>query len=267
MSNTKPLILVVEDEKNLAEILAAELDRAGMDAQVCPRAEAANRFLERNSANLMLLDLNLPDSSGLTFLQQLRQRSASLPTIILTGNSNETDKIQALNLGADDYVTKPFSSAELVARINAVLRRSETTPDQYTSKHPQITREPFQFCGAVVNPNRVEIEFGNSQVEKIGRKELGILSYLAKNPGVVISRRSLIHAVWGIHADVRSRSLDQYVVRIRNTFADHGWNIDAFRTVHGMGYIYDPEGQSPMSAMDASNEEASILENRFVPAV
>lgn len=245
MSNTKPLILVVEDEKNLAALLAAELDEAGMDAQVCARAEAAGRFLERNSANLMLLDVGLPDRSGFSFLQELQQRNVNLPTIFLTGSAAEADKIQGLNLGADDYITKPFSSKELVARINAVLRRSDNSHDTYGTKYAQIIREPFKFCGALINPNRVEIDFGGGKIQKIGRKELGILSYLVQNPGIVISRRSLIHAVWGLHADVRSRSLDQYVVRIRNTFADHKWNLDAFRTVHGMGYIYDPEGQAP----------------------
>lgn len=245
MSTSKPLILVVEDEKNLATLLAEQLDQAGMDAQVCPRAETAGRFLERNSANLMLLDVSLPDRSGFSFFEELQQKNVHLPTIFLTGSSAEADKLRGLRLGADDYMTKPFSCAELVARIQAVLRRTENIRDQQMAKGTQLSREPFSFCGATINPNRMEIDFGGKSTEKIGRKELGILSYLSQNPGTVVSRRSLIHAVWGIHADVRSRSLDQYVVRIRLAFARHQWNTDAFRTVHGVGYIYDPQGETP----------------------
>ncbi len=245
MSTSKPLILVVEDEKNLATLLAEQLDQAGMDAQVCPRAEAAGRFLERNSANLMLLDVSLPDRSGFSFFEELQQKNVNLPTIFLTGSSAEADKLRGLRLGADDYMTKPFSCAELVARIQAVLRRTDTVSDPHANRNMQLSRDPFSFCGATVNPNRMEIDFGGKSTEKIGRKELGILSYLSQNPGTVISRRSLIHAVWGIHADVRSRSLDQYVVRIRLAFAHHQWNTEAFRTVHGVGYIYDPQGETP----------------------
>ena len=247
MSTSKPLVLVVEDEKNLATLLAEQLDQAGMDAQVCPRVEAASRFLERNSANLMLLDVSLPDRSGFAFFEELQQKNMNLPTIFLTGSSAEADKLRGLRMGADDYVTKPFSCPELVARIQAVLRRTENTQEMPSSKNTQLGRDPFKFCGATVNPNRMEIDFGGKGTEKIGRKELGILSYLAQNTGTVISRRSLIHAVWGIHADVRSRSLDQYVVRIRLAFMRHDWNTDSFRTVHGVGYIYDPEASESSS--------------------
>jgi len=241
MTTSKPLILVVEDEKNMATMLAEHLDQAGMDAQVCPRADAAGRFLERNSANLMILDINLPDRTGFSFFEELQQKNLNLPTIFLTGNNSENDKLRVLRLGADDYITKPFSGAELIARIQAVLRRTESVRDQQLPKITQIIREPFLFCGARINPNRMEIEFEGKGTEKIGRKELGILAYLVQHPGTVISRRSLIHAVWGIHADVRSRSLDQYVVRIRLAFERYNWNTDSFRTVHGVGYIYDPD--------------------------
>jgi DNA-binding response OmpR family regulator len=194
---------------------------------------------------MMLLDVSLPDRSGFSFFEELQQRNLNLPTIFLTGSAAEADKLRGLRLGADDYMTKPFSCAELVARIQAVLRRTENMRDQQMTRSTQLIREPFTFCEAKINPTRMEIEFGTKATERIGRKELGILSYLAQNPGTVISRRSLIHAVWGIHADVRSRSLDQYVVRIRLAFMRHNWNIDAFRTVHGVGYIYDPLDQAP----------------------
>jgi DNA-binding response OmpR family regulator len=95
-----------------------------------------------------------------------------------------------------------------------------------------------------VTPERLEISFPDGAIQKIGRKELGILAYLNAHPGQVITRKALIHSVWGIHADVKSRSLDQYIVKVRDLFQEHGIRLDAFRTVHGIGYIFDPRGIS-----------------------
>ncbi|HEX2100773.1 MAG TPA: response regulator transcription factor [Candidatus Synoicihabitans sp.] len=240
----KPLILVVEDEEELAKLIAMHLEEAGMQAQLCNRAAHALRFLKRNFANLMLLDVNLPDQSGFALLEELHQNDITVPTIFLTGNVLEVHKVRGLELGGDDYITKPFGYAELVARIRAVLRRAESKDDLKITKNAKITDEPFQFCGATVNPERLEIHFPVGGSEKIGRKELGILAYLRANEGTVITRKALIHSVWGIHADVKSRSLDQYIVKVREMFKRHGLTLDSFRTVHGVGYIFDPAGVS-----------------------
>jgi len=98
----------------------------------------------------------------------------------------------------------------------------------------------FRFNGAEVHPERLELIFPSGKKHKLGRKELGILYHLHANPGVIISRHSLIHAVWGVHADIRSRSLDQYVAKIRDAFEDHGRKLDSLRTIHGIGYWYEP---------------------------
>jgi DNA-binding response OmpR family regulator len=142
-------------------------------------------------------------------------------------------------MGGDDYITKPFSFPELIARINAVLRRAETAKDFQITQNARLTEEPFAFCGAEINPLRLEANFPDGETEKIGRKELGIMIYLVSNPGTVLTRRSLIHAVWGVHADIKSRSLDQYIVKIRDLLARHQCTADCFRTIHGVGYIYD----------------------------
>ena len=241
----KPLILVVEDEEELAKLIAMHLEEAGMQAQLCNRAAHASRFLKKNFANLMLLDVNLPDQSGFALLEELHQSDISVPTIFLTGNATEVLKVRGLELGGDDYITKPFGYAELIARIRAVLRRAEAKDDLKITKNASVNDEPFPFCGATVNPERLEILFPDAQVEKIGRKELGILAYLRANEGTVITRKALIHSVWGIHADVKSRSLDQYIVKVRDLFKRHGLTLDAFRTVHGVGYIFDPSNASP----------------------
>ncbi len=243
-SEPAPLILVVEDEDELAKLIAQHLEEAGMQTQVYNRCALAFRFLKRNFANLMLLDLTLPDQSGFALMEDLRANDMSVPTILLTGNTLEVSKVKALEMGGDDYITKPFSFAELVARIHAVLRRAELRSDFNITKNVRILDEPFTFLGIKISPVRLEAEFPDGAIESIGRKEIGILSYLQNNQGVVITRKALIHAVWGLHADVRSRSLDQYVVKIRELCKKYNVDLSTFRTVHGVGYIFDPQGVS-----------------------
>ena len=236
----KPLILIVEDEPELAKLIAVHLENAGMNTQVYDRAAHAMKFLGHNFANLLLLDINLPDQSGFALLEELKKADKVIPTIFLTGNSLENYKVQGLEMGGDDYITKPFSYPELVARFRAVLRRAESNRDQNVTRNVRVSDQPFEICGAKISPERLEIEFPVGTIVKIGRKELGILAHLDANRGSVITRKALIHAVWGIHADVKSRSLDQYIVRVRNLFKEHGLNLDTFRTVHGVGYIFEP---------------------------
>lgn len=244
MAKPKPLILIVEDDPELAHLISDQLESSGMLTQVHHRAANVVRYLKNNFANLMLLDINLPDQSGFELIDRLKSENIEVPIIFLTGNNNETDRVRGLDMGGDDYITKPFSFTELVARIHAVLRRAETSLDNRITKNASISEEPFEFQGAMINPERLEIEFPDKQVEKIGRKELGILSFLNANPNTVITRRTLIHGVWGIHADVRSRSLDQYIVKVRSLFQKHGLDLDAFKTIHGVGYIYNKDAES-----------------------
>lgn len=251
MSNTppprtepKPLIVIVEDEPELASLVALHLEKAGMHTQICNRAQHALKFLKKNFANLLLLDINLPDQSGFSLLEELKNEDISVPVIFVTGNVEEPSKVKGLDLGGDDYVTKPFSYVELIARIRAVLRRTESNADFNVTKNVKVSDQPFDFCGARVTPERLEISFPDGTTQKLGRKELGILAYLNAHPGQVITRKALIHSVWGIHADVKSRSLDQYIVKVRDLFDAHGLELNAFRTVHGIGYIFDPRGIS-----------------------
>jgi len=247
MAKPKPLILIVEDDPELAHLISDQLESSGMLTQVHHRAANVVRYLQSNFANLMLLDVNLPDESGFSLVDKLKAENLEVPIIFLTGNDNETDRVKGLEMGGDDYITKPFSFTELVARIHAVLRRAETSLDSRVTKNASISEEPFDFQGGMVNPERMEIQFADGKAEKIGRKELGILSYLHSNPDTVITRRTLIHSVWGIHADVRSRSLDQYIVKVRNLYTKHGESLDAFKTIHGVGYIYNTKEDTKAS--------------------
>ena len=237
----KPLIVVVEDEAELASLIGQHLERAGMRVQLCSRAGHALKFLQRNFANLILLDLVLPDQGGFELYEDLKAANINVPVIFVTANLEEASKVHGLEQGGDDYITKPFSFAELTARIKAVLRRADYKEDLNLTHNVKVNTEPFDFCGARITPVRLEIGFPDGETVPIGRKELGILSYLNEHPGEVITRKALIHSVWGQHADVRSRSLDQYVVKVRELFKKKGLDLAEFRTVHGIGYIFDPK--------------------------
>lgn len=254
MSSPKPLILVVEDDKPIAAAISQQLERAGMQTQVYYRASHVLRFLKNNFANLLLLDINLPDQTGFSLLQDIQQHNIRIPIIFLTGDDSEMYKVKGLEMGADDYVTKPFSYAELIARIHAVLRRAETAQDFNVTNNVKVTQEPFDFCGARVFPLRMEMEFTQGEPHKIGKKELGIMAYVASHPHTVITRRSLIHAVWGLHADIRSRSLDQYIVKIRNAFSSRDLATEVFKTLHGVGYIYRPEEEALAETLAANGQ-------------
>jgi two-component system alkaline phosphatase synthesis response regulator PhoP len=236
----RPLIVVVEDEEQMLKLITEHLENAGMNVQGYNRCAPALRFLQHNFANLILLDITLPDSSGFELLKELKAQDINVPVIFVTGNSMEEDKVKGLNMGGDDYITKPFSYPELVARIHAVLRRSEVVADFNVTKNVRTIDGPFEFLGTQIHPDRLEIVFPNGVTHKTGRKELGILAYLHSHVGVVITRKELIHSVWGIHADIRSRSLDQYIVKVRAAFEKNGLSLDCFKTVHGIGYIYEP---------------------------
>eukprot|EP01034_Spumella_vulgaris_P010547 gene10547-biopygen9254 len=151
----KPLIVIVEDEAELAKLIAIHLDRAGMNTQICNRTDHAAKFLKKNFANLVLLDITLPDQSGFAFLEQLKASGTTVPVIFVTGNDQEASKLKGLDMGGDDYITKPFSYAELVARIHAVLRRAESSADQNLTKNVKVSDEPFDFCGARISPPRL----------------------------------------------------------------------------------------------------------------
>src|SRR4051812_47254702 len=168
-TEAKPLIVIVEDEVELASLMSQHLERAGMHTQTCNRAQHALKFLKKNFANLILLDINLPDQSGFSLVDDLKAADIHVPVIFLTGNVEEPSKVKGLDMGGDDYVTKPFSYAELVARIRAVLRRTESNTDQNVTKNVKVSDEPFEFCGAKITPERLEISFSDGNVQKLGR--------------------------------------------------------------------------------------------------
>ena len=238
-----PLIVIIEDEQELAQLISRYIENAGMRTQICHRADKAMRFLKANHANLLLLDIKLPDKSGFELLKELRSKNIHVPIIFVTGNAIEETIIRGLTVGGEDYITKPFSYPQLLARIKVVLRREVKGGDLFLTPNVSLADQPFEFCGAQVNPQRLEIILPGLPPQKVGRKEIGIMAYLKQNIGEVIPRNALIHAVWGLHANIQSRSIDQYIVKVRGFCRSSKAGLEAVRTVHGVGYLFDPEGK------------------------
>lgn len=236
----KPVVAIIEDDRSLASLIDEQLSDAGFATHVFHKGASALRHLESSHAHVALLDLSLPDMDGMEVLARMQRLSRPVPVVFLSATDSEAAIARALDAGADDYVRKPFGAEELCARLRAVLRRTETASDLRLTRNADLATGIFAFGPAKVHPERLEVEFANGKRSKIGRKELGILFHLHTNPGVIVSRQALIHSVWGVHADIRSRSLDQYVVKIRELYSRNGATLSCFRTIHGIGYWYEP---------------------------
>ena len=223
-------ILIVEDEESLSEPLAYLLGKEGFDPEVVADGQASLEEFDRAGADLVLLDLMLPGLSGTEVCKALRQRS-NVPIIMLTAKDAEIDKVLGLELGADDYVTKPYSSRELVARIRAVLRRRS---------------EPEELVSATVQagPVRMDIERHVVTVEgetvNMPLKEFELLEMLLRNAGRVLTRGQLIDRVWGSDYVGDTKTLDVHVKRLRSKIETDPGKPVHLVTVRGLGYKFEP---------------------------
>ncbi len=214
-------VLLVEDEESLASLVQAYLVQEGFTVASVGTGEAALARVERESLRLVVLDLNLPDMDGLDVCRRIRARS-SVPIVMLTARDDEADRLAGLGAGADDYIGKPFSPKELVARMKAVLRRSEPSPGD----------EPMLSLGDVA-VDRVGREVTvDGQTVDLRPKEFDLLAYLIQNRGAVISRDSLLERVWGYDYAGGTRTVDVHVAQLRRKLA----RPELIRTVRGSGY-------------------------------
>jgi two-component system alkaline phosphatase synthesis response regulator PhoP len=238
MHRNTPLVVLAEDDVKLADILQKQIEMSGMEVQTFHEGAETIRFLQKEAASILLLDINLPDVDGFDVIKQLQNNRVDVPVIFLTAFSDEYYKIKGFDAGAEDFITKPFSFTELIARIKVVLRRAYGKDRDSVSGNAALCDDDFEFCSAVVKPSMMQIVFRNGNVVPIGRKELGVLKHFSSNENTILSRRNLIHSIWGKYANVKSRSLDQYIVKIRQLLKDNGANAEALHTLHGIGYIY-----------------------------
>lgn len=221
-------ILVVEDEPAIVRLIEFTLEQAGFQVQSADSVEAAKPLLANELPDLLLLDWMLPGVSGIQFAKQLRsdERTRELPIILLTARSEETDKEQGLNLGADDYVTKPFSPRELIARINALLRR----------RAPQKTAKPIRIQNLILDPAQQSVS-GNGQTIPFGPTEFKLLHFFMTQPDRLYSRRQLLDLVWGDHIFIEERTVDVHIRRLRKELATVGLE-EMVQTVRGGGYRF-----------------------------
>ena len=223
-------ILVVEDEESYSDPLSYLLRREGYEVAVAETGPSALAQFDKNGADLVLLDLMLPGLSGVDVCRQLRQRS-SVPVIMLTAKDSEIDKVVGLEIGADDYVTKPFSARELVARIRAVLRRRG---------------EPEELLNGVLEAGPVRMDVDrhivtvNGDGVSLPLKEFELLEFLLRNSGRVLTRGQLIDRVWGSDYVGDTKTLDVHVKRLRAKLEPDPSTPKHLMTVRGLGYKFEP---------------------------
>jgi two-component system phosphate regulon response regulator PhoB len=219
-------ILVVEDEPAIQELLALNITQAGHTPMRAISAEHAQELLRNVLPDLILLDWMLPKMSGIDFARQLKADSATkqIPIIMLTARGDEFDKVRGLEVGADDYVTKPFSPKELNARIKAVLRRIA----------PQMTDDSIEIQGLHLDPTTQRVK-GHDEIVELGPTEFRLLHYFMGNPERVHSRSQLLDKVWGNHVFVEDRTVDVHIRRLRTALSISG-HQDLIQTVRGSGY-------------------------------
>ena len=228
----KPLILIVEDEAALVTLLRYNLEREGFRVVEAGNGEIALVAAKEETPDLILLDWMLPLMSGLEVCRQLRRipETRDVPIIMLTARGEEGDKVRGLECGADDYVTKPFSPAELIARIHAVMRRTR----------PGTTDELLLFEDLTMDLAAHKVRRGPRDVH-LGPTEYRLLRHLMRYPGRVFSREQLLDAAWGRDVYVEARTVDVQIRRLRKALNDNG-EADLIRTVRSAGYALDHPG-------------------------
>ncbi len=227
-------ILLVEDEPAIQELIAANLMRAGHHVVRAADAETAQRIVRDALPDLILLDWMLPGMSGVEFARRLRseERTRGIPLIMLTARGEEQDKVLGLESGADDYITKPFSPRELVARIKAVLRR----------RAPETTEDPVELGGLRLDPATHRLAAAGNPVT-LGPTEFRLLHFLMTHPERVHSRAQLLDQVWGDHVFVEERTVDVHIRRLRCALEPSGHD-SLVQTVRGSGYRFSTQQES-----------------------
>ncbi len=224
-------ILIVEDEDAILELIALNLHQSGFNPLRAISAEIADSLVKNTLPDLIVLDWMLPGMDGVTFAKRLRANSdtKNIPIIMLTAKSEEDNKILGLNSGIDDYLTKPFSPKELIARINALLRRSS----------PELTDEPVNILDLSLDPLQHQLTI-NGKLIKIGPTEFKILHFFMKNTDRVYSRNQILDKIWGNKSEIDDRTVDVHIKRLRESLKKSGYD-KLIQTVRGAGYRFSKE--------------------------
>jgi DNA-binding response OmpR family regulator len=224
-------VLVVDDEPMVREVVAAYLDRDGFVVDEAADGRRALELVDRNTPDLVVLDVMLPEIDGFSLLSEIRRRAGEVPVIMLTARSDEADRVSGLELGADDYVVKPFSPRELVARVRSVLRRSQA---------PSTSGSRLEFDDLVIDEATREVTVDGTEVA-LTVKEFDLLAFLAHSPRQVFSRGQLLEHVWDSSADYQDPStVTVHVRRLRQKIEPNADDPRWVITVRGIGYRFEP---------------------------
>jgi DNA-binding response OmpR family regulator len=225
--------LVIEDDSAIRRGVCDMLRYHGFEVQEAADGDEGLEQAQSAEVDIVLLDLILPGKLGLEILEQVRNSRPTLPIIIMTAKGEEADRIKGLKLGADDYVVKPFSIKELIARIEAVLRRSPERPSDV---------KKVSIPGAVVDLGRSEVKFKDGTRNELSEKEVELLGYLARNRGRAISRNEILQRVWRIEPrGMDTRTIDMHIARLREKLRDDPAEPGIILTVRGKGYMFREE--------------------------
>lgn len=234
-------ILIIEDEQDIAELVALNLGDLPCETRICTDGPAGLEAATRESYDLIILDLCLPGMDGLEICKRLRRDNIVTPVLMLTAKTTELDRILGLELGADDYLTKPFSVLELVARVKAILRRARIAETGSSKPADNIIAD-----GLVVDLNSREVLIEDRRIELTAR-EFDLLVHFASHPGRVFNRAQLLDQVWGYGHDGYEHTVNSHINRLRNKMEPGGHRLTYIQTVWGVGYRFNPE---PVSRKD-----------------
>jgi two-component system alkaline phosphatase synthesis response regulator PhoP len=238
---TMKKILIVEDDAAIALGLENALQGEGYETLTACLGPEGFRLAQEQQPNLLILDLMLPGMSGLEICKRLRDQGMETPVIMLTSKAEENDKVLGLELGADDYVTKPFSLRELLARVKAHLRRKETASPPATGAEQEL----YNFGEVVVNLKRHEVQ-KSGELQELTPREFRILKYFLAHPGEIISRDRLLEEVWGYEVYPTTRTIDSHIHLLRTHIESDPTTPQYIKTIHGVGYLFETEnGTTP----------------------
>lgn len=227
-------VLVVDDEQSILTLLQYNLQQAGFEVMTEMDGEAGMNTALQQKPDLMVLDLMLPKMDGIEVCKQLRQRKAMLPILMLTAKDDEFDKVLGLELGADDYMTKPFSPREVVARVKAILRRTHLTEEKQEEKEEEQS-EQISIADLRILPEHYEAYFSKERLE-LTPKEFELLLYLARHKGRVLTRDQLLSAVWNYDFAGDTRIVDVHISHLREKIESNTKKPAYIKTIRGLGY-------------------------------
>jgi two-component system, OmpR family, response regulator len=232
-------ILIIEDEQDVSSLLKKVLDSSHYTGMVAQTGEDGLKMYKEDRPDLIILDLTLPDMDGMDICRSIRKGDEATPIFILSGRNEEIDRIMGLELGADDYIIKPFSIRELKARIDGFIRRWDNSTFKNSFSRSTITSDGEIIRGPLkIDPIRRRVSV-QDQIINISRKEFDILHLLASSPGKVFSREMILESIWGVEWDGFERMIDSHIKRIRSKLEKNSIHPEWIETIWGVGYRFN----------------------------